>query len=89
MEGDRDLRIFNDCCFNQLNKISVVRICACTFGDLEDHRALQFAGRFRDSLHDLHIVHVKSTDGISAVISFLEHFSCCYQCHIVLLSIEL
>ena len=77
MECDRDLRILDHCCLNQLYQIGVVRICARTLGDLKDHRAVQFASCFCDTLNDFHIVHVECADGISAVISLLEHFSSC------------
>ena len=81
MQRDRDFGIFDDRSFDELDKIGVVGIGAGALGDLENDRALQLPCRFRDSLHDLHIVNVECADGVSSVISLFEHFFCGYKCH--------
>ena len=70
-----------DSSFDKFDQICVVSICSCAFGNLKNKRSTKFAGRFCDTLHDLHVVHVERTDGIAAVVGLFEHFSCGYQRH--------
>ena len=77
MKRDRDIGILDDCRFNQLYQVSMVCVSTSAFGNLQDNRAVQLAGCLSNTLNDLHVVHVERADGISAVISLLEHFSCC------------
>ena len=81
VECNRDLRVLDDSSFYQLNQICVVSISACALRNLQDYRASELAGSFCNALYDLHIVYVESSDSISAVISLLEHFGCCYEWH--------
>ena len=74
VQADRDIRVLNDSSLYELYQISVVRIGSCAFGYLKDYRAAEFSGGLCDSLHDLHVVYVECSDGVSAVISFFEHF---------------
>ena len=66
---------FDNCCFNELDQICSVGICSCAFGDLQDNRCVAFFCSFGDTLDNFHVVNVESTNGISAFICFLEHFS--------------
>ena len=78
VQSDRDLRILSYSSLNEFYKISVVRISTSTLGNLKDNRALQFACSLCDTLNDLHVVYVKSTNSITAIVSLLKHFSSCY-----------
>ena len=75
VQSDRDIRILSYGSLNEFYEIGVVSICSCTLGNLEDNRALQFACSFCDTLNDLHVVYVKSTYSVTAVICLFEHFS--------------
>ena len=66
---------------NKLHKISVVRISTGALGNLKDHRALQLACCFGNTLDDLHVIDVECADCISAVICLCKHFFCGYECH--------
>ena len=78
VKSDRDLRILDDSCLNELYEICVVSVSSCALGNLKDNRALELACCFCDSLNDFHVVYVESTNSITAVISLLEHLSRCY-----------
>ena len=74
VQADRDIRVLNDSSLNELYQIGVVRVGSCALGYLQDHRAAEFSGCLSDALYDLHVVYVECSDGVSAVISFFEHF---------------
>ena len=61
-------------CFDEVTEIRALGILACAGGSLEDNRGIQLCSCFRDTLYNLHVVDVESTDGEAAFISFLEHF---------------
>ena len=73
MQADRQTGLDN-CSFNQLYKISTVGISTCAFGNLKDDRSVAFLCSFCDTLDDLHVVDVESTNGVTTVVSFLKHF---------------
>ena len=73
MKGNGNLRVFDNGCFNELDQIGVICISARALGYLQDDGALQLPCRFGDALNDFHIVDVERADGVSPVISFLEH----------------
>ncbi len=74
VQGDRDIRALDYSRLNHLEQIGVVRVSARALGYLQDNRSLLLLASLRDTLNDFHIVHVESTDGVAAVVSFLEHF---------------
>ena len=59
----------------------VVSVCTSTLRYLKDNRAVQLSSCLCNTLNDLHVVNIESTDCVSAIISFLKHFGCCYQSH--------
>ena len=61
---------------NEVAEIRALSVLACASGSLQDNRGVQLSGCFRDTLYDFHVVHVESTDGVAALVSFLEHFFC-------------
>ena len=65
---------FDDCSFDELHKIGMVCILPCACADLQDKGSVLFLGSFGDALDDLHVVDVESADGITALVSFPEHF---------------
>ena len=73
MKSDRYLGILLYSCLNQLNKVSMVGISTGTLGNLKDNRAVKLACCLGDTLNDLHVVNVESTNSITAVISLLKH----------------
>ena len=77
MQSDRNIRILDNCCLYQFYKISVVSVSSCALGYLKDNRALQLSSCLSDTLNDLHVVYVESTNCIAAMISFFKHFSGC------------
>ena len=76
VKSDRNLRILDNGSLNEFYKVGVVCIRACTLGYLKDDRAVQLACSLSDTLNDFHVVYVKSTDSVAAVISFRKHFFC-------------
>ena len=80
MQADGQAR-FGDGRLDQFQKIGVVGIGAGALGNLEDQGRVHFLGRFRDALNDLHVVHVESADGITAVVRLLKHFFGGNKCH--------
>ena len=78
MQSDRNIRILDYSCLNQLLQISRVRILSCACGYLKDNRGMQLSCCLCDSLYNLHVVHIESADCIAAFICFFEHFCCCY-----------
>ena len=81
MQNDRNLRAFKDSGLNQLHEIGVVGIGPCALGNLEDHGSLLLFAGFGDSLHDLHVVNIEGTDGITALVCLFKHFLTCDQWH--------
>ena len=77
MQSDRNIRVLDHCCLNKLSQISSVCILSCACGNLQDNRGLQLASCLSDSLNDLHVVYVESTDSVTALIGFLKHLCCC------------
>ena len=51
------------------------------FGDLEDQGSIDFFSSFGNALNDLHVIDVESTDCVTAIIGFLEHFCSSNQWH--------
>ena len=74
VKNDRDLRVLNDGSLYELYQIGVVRVGSGALGYLQDYRAAEFSGCLGDALYDLHVVYIECSDGVSAVISFFEHF---------------
>jgi len=72
----------DDSSLDQLGQISVVGISASALGNLQDEGSVDFHSSLSDTLNDLHVVDVESTDGVAAVISFLKHLSSSDQWHI-------
>ena len=56
------------------DQIPVGRIFARARRDLQDHGGIVLLGGTGDALDDLHIVDVERADGVTAFISFFEHF---------------
>ena len=52
----------------------MVCISAGTFGDLENQGRVHFFCRFGNPLNDFHVVHIKSANGVAALVCFFEHF---------------
>ena len=77
MQSDRNIRILDNCCLNKLSQISSVCILSCACGNLQNNRGLQLSSCLCDSLNDLHVVYVESTDSVAAFIGFLKHLCCC------------
>ncbi len=77
MQGNRNIGILNDRSLNKLGQIRVICILPGSCRHLQNNRRIQLAGRFRNRLYDLHVVHIESADCIAALIGLLEHFSCC------------
>ena len=73
MQGNGKVGDFQ-CGFDEFYQIFVIGIRACTFGNLENQRHINFFNCFYDSLNNLHIVHIKCTNGIAAFVCFFEHF---------------
>ena len=65
----------------QLHQVGVVGISAGALGHLEDQGGVDFLSGLGDALYDLHVVHVESTDRITAVICLLKHFLSGNQWH--------
>ena len=66
---------------HQLDQIGVVGISTSTLGHLKDQRGVDLLGGLSDALDDLHVIDIKGTDGIPAVISLLGHFLGSYERH--------
>lgn len=73
VQGDRNIVDLEGCLY-EVTEIRALGILACASGSLEDNRGVQLCSCFRDTLYNLHVVDVESTDGETALISFLEHF---------------
>ena len=73
MEADGQASL-NDGGLHQLDQIGVVGIGTGALGHLEDQRGVDLLGGFGDALDDLHVIDIEGADGITAVISLLEHF---------------
>ena len=74
MQGDGNLGALQNSGLDQLHQVGVVGIGAGALGHLQDDGSLLLTAGFGDALHDFHIVHVESTDGVAAVIGLLKHF---------------
>ena len=59
---------------NEVTEIRALCIFTSASGSLKDNRGIQLSSCFRDTLNDFHVVDVESTDSVTALISFLEHF---------------
>ncbi len=81
MQNDGDIGAANYGSLDQFDQIVVVRVGAGTLGNLEDNGSVLFLAGLSDALNDFHVVDVESTDGVAAVISFLEHFGRSNQRH--------
>ena len=66
---------------HQLLQIGAVGIGARALGHLQDQGGLQLSGGLGNPLNDLHVVDVEGTDGVTAVVSLLEHFLGSNQWH--------
>ena len=66
---------FRDSGFHQLYQIRMIGILPGALAHLQNHRRVFHLGRFRDALHDFHVVHIERADGVAALISLFEHFS--------------
>ena len=66
---------------NKLHQIGVVCVRARTFGHLEDDRSFVLCGGLCDALHDLHVIDIECTYGVTACVGLAEHFLGCYQWH--------
>ena len=73
MENDRKTG-FDDSSFNQFYQVGTVSVGTGAFGNLQDNRSVAFLRSFCDSLDDLHVVDIESTDSVSAFVGFFEHF---------------
>ena len=62
-------------------QISMMRIFARRAGHLQNDGGIEFLTSFDDTLHDFHVVHVESTNGVTAFIGFLEHLFCVNEGH--------
>ena len=71
--------------FHQLDQIIVLGIFAGAGGHLQDHRGIFQLCGLCNALYDLHIIHIESANGVTALIGFFEHFFCADQRHSVLL----
>ena len=76
VQRDGDLGVLFDRGLNQLDQIGVVGVSAGTLGNLQNNRALQLTGSFRDALDDLHVIDIESANGIAAVVGLFKHFFC-------------
>ena len=70
-----------DSSLSKAHEVSVLCILSCTCGNLKDNRGLFFCSSLCNSLDDLHIVDVKSTDSVSACVCLFEHFFRSYESH--------
>lgn len=71
VQADRKTASF-DCCLNHLGEIGRVCVFSCAGRYLKDKRSLLFGSRFDDTLDNLHIVDVESTDCVTACVCFLN-----------------
>ncbi len=58
---------------HQLDQVGMVGVFTGAGRNLQDQGGLQVLGRLGDTLDDLHVVDIESTDGVTAFIGFLEH----------------
>ena len=65
----------------QCNEVLMLCILSCACGNLQDNGGAQFFRRLGDRLDDLHVVDVECADGVTALVSLLEHLFGCYKCH--------
>ena len=75
VKDDRDLRMKLDSCLDKLYKIDGVGVLSCAGGSLEDQGGSQLGSCLGNTLNDLHVVDVESSDSIAAVIGLFEHLS--------------
>ena len=80
MESNRQIGVGNGS-LHQLGQIDVLCLLAGAGRHLQNDGRLLQLGSFGDTLNDLHIIDVESTDGVTAGIGFLEHFFCRDQRH--------
>ena len=73
VQSDRNI-VDLEGCLDEVTEIRALSVLACASGSLEDNRGIQLCSCFRDTLYDLHVVDVESTDSEAAFVSFLEHF---------------
>ncbi len=74
VEHNRDFRVLNNRCLNELDKVCVRCIFACTCGSLQNDRRFQLGSCLGNTLDNFHIIYIECTDGVSAGISFFEYF---------------
>ena len=67
--------------FDHFLEVDGVGVLSRACGDLQNKRSLLFGSGFDDTLDNLHIVDVERTDGVTAVVCFLEHFGSGNQWH--------
>ena len=70
-------------CLDEMDKVLMTSVLACTRGDLQDQRGLELSCSIGDALDDLHVVDVESTDGVAALIGFLKHLFCSNKWHVI------
>ena len=73
VQSDRNI-VDLEGCLDEVTEIRALSVLACASGSLEDNRGIQLCSCFRDTLYDLHVVDVESTDSEAAFVCFLEHF---------------
>ena len=82
VESNVDARILYGC-LSERHKVLMLSILTCACGNLHDNRRLVLLCSLCDSLNNLHIVDVESTDSVAAFISLLKHLCCCYKGHFI------
>ena len=80
MKNNRKTRL-NNSGFDQLDQIGVIGIRASALGNLQDQGGVDLFGSLSDTLNDLHVVHIESTDGVAALICLGKHFLSRNKCH--------
>ena len=81
VQRDGDLGALNDGSLHQLHQIGVVGVSPGALGHLQDDGSLLLPAGLSDGLDDLHVVDVESADGVTAVISLLEHLGSSNESH--------
>ena len=81
VQSDRNI-VDLEGCLDEVTEIRALSVLACASGSLEDNRGIQLCSCFRDTLYDLHVVDVESSDCVAAVISLLKQFRTSNDRHI-------
>jgi hypothetical protein len=66
---------------DKLDEINMLRVLAGARGNLKYNRSVKLARGLGYALNYLHIVDIERAYGVSAGVSFFEHFGTCYQWH--------